>query len=118
MLDLVNDTLIIAKTENKNFKSHLEIVSTDTLLESVIVPIKSLAERKRIAFTIKAFPSYNGYIKADRLNIQKILLNLLTNAMKFTPENGTVSFDIDIVDLPQDKKLLQSDCKRQWYRNG
>lgn len=114
MLDLVNDTLIIAKTENKNFKSHLEIVSTDTLLESVIVPIKSLAERKRIAFTIKAFPSYNGYIKADRLNIQKILLNLLTNAMKFTPENGTVSFDIDIVDLPQDKSY----CKAIVSDNG
>lgn len=113
LLDLVNDTLLIAKTENKNFKSHLEIVSTDNLLESIVVPIRSAAEKKRIKFITKDFPSYNGYIKADRLNIQKILLNLLTNAVKFTPENGIVSFDIDIVDQ-QDKCY----CKATVSDNG
>ena len=97
LLDLVNDTLTISKIENKKFELHPSVESKTELIENVVTPIRTAAEEKGVLFTVDTTRSYPGYIRVDRLAWQKIFLNLLTNAVKFTPPGGAVEFVVEDV---------------------
>lgn len=94
LLELVNDTLVVAKTENKQFELHPTPTDCEELLNDIITPIRAAAEAKRVLFTFDAEKFCRGYALVDRLNFQKIFLNLLSNAVKFTPEGGKVDFTL------------------------
>ena len=99
LLDLVNDTLTVSKIENKKFELHPTVVKTGELIENVVTPIRTAAEAKGVRFSVDTSRAYDGYIRVDRLAWQKIFLNLLTNAVKFTPPEGRVEFTVE--DAPQ-----------------
>ena len=90
LLDLVEDTLQLSKLERGNFQLHWEPTDSHRFISEVITPIQLLAEEKGIHFSVDS----NGFeprrIMTDRLNTRKILLNLLSNSIKFTPPGGTI----------------------------
>jgi CheY-like chemotaxis protein len=92
LLDLVNDTLTISKTANGKMQLSLSPMTTDALTAQIIAEIQEMASAKGIAFTADQSACRPQTVMADPLNVQKILLNLLNNAVKYTPEGGTVSF--------------------------
>ena len=92
LLDLINDTLELSKLESGKMLIEPEVISLDALLSKVVVPIRSMAARKSIDFTVDTSGMPPGFVKVDSLNIQKILINLLSNAVKFTPAGGRVEF--------------------------
>ena len=107
MLDLVNDTLTISKAESGKLRENPEPVNTESLFESVLVPVSEIASAKHITFRIDRSGYRPRTILADSLNFQKIFLNLLNNAVKFTPEGGHVSFAVkDIPSGQGDPDLL------------
>ncbi len=91
LLDLINDTLTISKTRSKSFELHLEPIRSRELFDAIITPVKAVAARKNITFTVDYSDALDRVIMADRLNVEKVILNLLSNAIKFTPEGGHVS---------------------------
>jgi signal transduction histidine kinase/ABC-type amino acid transport substrate-binding protein len=101
LLSLVNDTLTISKLENKKFTLNPETVSSAEIVENLVIPIHSAAAAKNIDFVVDTSKAYSGYINVDKLNVQKIFLNLLTNAVKFTPEGGKVFLTVEDIVLPQ-----------------
>ena len=92
LLDLVNDTLTISKTANGKMQLSLSPVTTDALTAQIIAEIQEMASAKGIVFTADQSACRPRTVMADPLSVQKILLNLLNNAVKYTPEGGTVSF--------------------------
>jgi len=95
LLDLVNDTLTISKIENRKFELHPTVVDYAELVDNVVTPIRTAADAKGIRFLVDTGRAYSGYVRVDRLAWQKIFLNLLTNAVKFTPPEGTVEFRLE-----------------------
>jgi signal transduction histidine kinase/ABC-type amino acid transport substrate-binding protein len=99
LLALINDTLTMSKINSGKLELYLEPVSPETIFDSVVVPIRAAAEQKRLTFrTEKSGPTYEP-IMADKLNLEKILLNLLTNAVKYTPEGGNVTLSLKMEPL-------------------
>jgi signal transduction histidine kinase len=94
LLDLIDDTLTISKVSSGKLELHPEPVKPSDLFESVSVPIREYAEKKNITFTLDSSDALNRTVMADRLYLQKIMLNLLTNAVKFTQDGGHVLFRI------------------------
>ena len=90
LLDLINDTLELSKLESGKMLVEPEVISLDALFSKVVVPIRSMAAKKNIDFTVDTSGMPPGFVKVDSLNIQKILINLLSNAVKFTPAGGRV----------------------------
>lgn len=115
LLQLVNDTLFIAKTQSDKFGLHSEVISSKEIFEDVIVPIKAAADQKNIQFIVAVERAKNYLLKVDRLNIQKVFLNLLANAVKFTQPGGRVELDIDTHTFI-DKNHI--DCKVTVRDNG
>jgi len=90
LLELINDTLTLSKANSGKLELNPEPVHAKELFESIIIPIRQAAEKKKISFTADSSGVTDRIILVDRLNFQKILLNLLSNAVKFTPEGGHV----------------------------
>ena len=89
---LVNDTLIMSRLENGKYILHPEPCRTDALLGELLTPVRELAREKGIRLTDNTSTLRPRTVMADRLSLQKVFLNLLTNAVKFTPSGGTVCF--------------------------
>ncbi|MEJ2617189.1 MAG: ATP-binding protein, partial [Ignavibacteriaceae bacterium] len=76
-------------------KMKLEVVEQDiiALIKGIVLSFASLAERKRITFRFNTIEeSLNVYIDKDK--VEKILINLLSNAFKFTPEGELIELKV------------------------
>jgi len=93
LLELINDTLTISKISSGKIQLSLQPVSTQEMTQEIIIPIRAAAEQKRITFSVvNSVPP--KVVLADKLNVQKIFLNLLSNSVKYTPEGGRVVWEI------------------------
>ncbi|HME08571.1 MAG TPA: PAS domain S-box protein [Bryobacteraceae bacterium] len=88
LLELINDILDISKIESGRLELRREVFDMATALEETLSTIRPQAKAKSIE--LQTHMSIPGAIFADRLRIKQILFNLLSNALKFTPEGGRV----------------------------
>ena len=100
LLSLVNDTLTISKIENQKFAFNPEILLSSDIIECVVTPVRSAAAAKGVRFVLDTDRARVGFFRADKLHLQKIFLNLLTNAVKFTPAGGEVRLIIEQLEPP------------------
>jgi PAS domain S-box-containing protein len=93
LLELINDILDLSKIEAG--KLHLEVteVSISAVCNHSILFVRQMAQQKNISLRVQMADDI-GYIQADDRRLRQILLNLLTNAVKFTPEGGNVTLSV------------------------
>lgn len=93
LMDLINDLLDFSKIEADLF--HIENVEFDLAeqVEKVISVMNVKAQEKNLDFFVNYKPVLRHYYMGDPLRIHQILMNLLSNAMKFT-DKGSVKLDI------------------------
>ena len=91
LLALINDVLEMSRIESG--KMDLEPVEVD--LKKTLLEVKDMfstqMEQKKIDFNVDVSNIRNRYVYCDKNRFNRVLLNLLSNAYKFTPEGGTVS---------------------------
>jgi len=92
LLSLINDLLDLAKIESGKVELHLEPVLCQSVLHEVTLALRPLAEAKGLAFEVQV-PAADLVIQSDRRALSQILLNLTTNAIKFT-EQGRVCLEL------------------------
>ncbi|MBI5858311.1 MAG: tetratricopeptide repeat protein [Sphingobacteriales bacterium] len=94
LLHLVNQMLDLSKLESG--KLGLQVSKTDIsgLIKATVYSFNSMAEQKQVNYHTH-FPEHEIIGWIDRDKFQKIVTNLLSNAFKFTPENGSVSVDVE-----------------------
>ncbi|MBY0613176.1 MAG: PAS domain-containing protein [Beijerinckiaceae bacterium] len=88
LLELIDDVLEMARIDTGRVKLERSEFRLKTALEPVMAKIGHLAEEKSITFLRRGDETLR--LHADRKAVDKILSHLLQNAVKFTPENGTV----------------------------
>ncbi|MES2794853.1 MAG: two-component regulator propeller domain-containing protein [Bacteroidota bacterium] len=95
LLRLINQILDISKLEAGNMK--LEVSKNDLVefLSSIALSFKVLSEKNNITYNIDIKNTIR-YCFFDKDIVEKITYNLLSNAFKFTPENGQIDFKIEI----------------------
>ena len=92
LLDLINSVLDLSKIEAGKMDLYLETFSIATIADEVMSTVQPVAE-KNSNLLLKTCPVDIGSMHADLTKIRQSLLNLLSNACKFT-QNGTVSLSI------------------------
>jgi signal transduction histidine kinase/PAS domain-containing protein/ActR/RegA family two-component response regulator len=92
--DLINDTLELSRIESGKFRLDTEAVMPQDLIPAVTTALKPTAELKHIRFETDSEMDPSVPIWCDRLKIQKIALNLISNAIKYTPEGGSVKVGV------------------------
>ncbi|MBC8020831.1 MAG: HAMP domain-containing histidine kinase [Methyloceanibacter sp.] len=88
-LSLLNDLLDISKIEAGKFELNFTAVEVPEIVEDCAASLQPLAKRARILLRTSLAPDLPTVV-ADPRRLKQILLNLLTNAIKFTKEGGQV----------------------------
>ncbi len=91
LLNLINDILDISKIESGRMELRRESFDIAGVLEEILSSVRPQAAVKSIA--IETSLSLPATILADRLRVKQVLLNLLSNALKFTPRGGSVRIE-------------------------
>lgn len=89
LLALINDVLDLSKIEAGHMELHRERFDVADMLDAASTLVRERAMRHGIELTLEIDPGM-GEIEADERKIKQVVLNLLTNAVKFTPDGGSV----------------------------
>jgi PAS domain S-box-containing protein len=91
LLNLINEVLDISRVETGNLQLSLEPVCLADALEEALSLMRPLAADRGIELLSAEPLDQSYYVMADRQRFKQVLLNLLTNAVKYTPVDGEVT---------------------------
>ncbi|NCB92686.1 MAG: response regulator [Clostridia bacterium] len=94
LLNIINDVLDISAIESGKIKIASEEFNLKELLSSVTLMFYSQAKDKGIDFKVEIHDMTDEMVIGDQLRLNQILMNLLSNAMKFTPAEGSVILSV------------------------
>jgi PAS domain S-box-containing protein len=89
LLQLINDILDLSKVEAGKMEFNAEAVNLPLLVEEVREIVRTLGGKKRIEVRHEIDPALAA-VEADPRSLKQILYNYLSNALKFTPDKGSV----------------------------
>jgi CheY-like chemotaxis protein/HAMP domain-containing protein len=104
LLNLINDILDLSKIEAKLMTLNLEDVHISSLLRELKELFMPQAEEKSIQFDITIDADALSVFSTDKSKITQILRNFLSNAIKFTDNDGNISIEVTL-NTEDDKKL-------------
>jgi len=107
LLDLINDILDMSKIEADKLELSYCEMDFEKTLKDITSIINVRAANKQLHFIVNLDTSVPAYILSDELRLSQVITNLLTNAIKFTPEDGTVVLDITKVKESGDDIVIQ-----------
>ena len=90
LLSLINSVLDMSKIESGKVVFVEEVFRLDQMIEDIKRIVQPQAEKKDIQFTGEYETLQGVMVKSDPLRIRQVLLNIVGNAIKFTPEKGKV----------------------------
>ena len=90
LTQLVDNLLTLARLESPSFVLEKSTVNFAGLLEEVILQVSDLAEERGLALDLTLAPGLPR-LNADRARLKQVILNLVDNALKYTPAGGTVT---------------------------
>lgn len=98
LLGIVNDVLDLSKIE----AGKLELDPKEFKLSELMAELKSMFHaalfNKSIRYSLHIADAVPDVLFADNLRLQQLIMNLLSNALKFTPEGGSIDLNVDIND--------------------
>ena len=101
LLGLINDILDMSKIESGKLTLSRDLLSLREAMESIVNIVQPQVRAKRQNFDIFIQDIQAEYVCADGVRLNQVLLNLLSNALKFTPEEGTISVTMRQEDSPR-----------------
>ncbi len=106
MIDIVETLLNISRVEIGSINIDAKEVSVPQIVDSILLELSAGIDTKKL----NVVKDYNGYMvstKTDPKLLRIVIQNLISNAIKYTPENGTVK--ISLLELPGERRISVSD---------
>ncbi|RGY99482.1 response regulator [Clostridium sp. AM58-1XD] len=94
LLGLINEVLDMSRIESGRVALTEEEFSMGGMIHDIITIIQPSIEAKHHTFDVHAFDLEHEYIVGDLQHLQQVFLNILSNAVKYTPDYGRIQFDI------------------------
>lgn len=99
LLQLINNILDLSKIEAGRMELQTEVFSIMEILGEVIGSLRPLAYKRNIVINSKIVPA-SPMLNADKAKFRQIMINILSNSIKFNVEGGKVSVDWEITESP------------------
>ncbi len=108
LLGLINDVLDISKIESGKMTLNIEPMSLREVMESIVNIIQPQVKAKNQQFKAAAYEILSEDVCCDSVRLNQVLINLLGNAVKFTPEKGSVQVSVYQEALPEDISCVRT----------
>ncbi|NRT12755.1 PAS domain S-box protein [Flavobacterium sp. 14A] len=105
LMQIVNDVLDFSKIESGMFELDCESISLLQLNQQVVDLFKHQAHHKNIVLQLHVDDKIPAFVMADAVRLKQILVNLLSNALKFT-DVGSITLDITVLEDGKDNNCL------------
>ena len=92
LMTLINDVLDISRIESGKLEYKPVLVDLRDMTDTVLSIARGYMENRDLNFSVSREELKNPYVMADELRIREVLLNIISNAVKFTKDGGTISF--------------------------
>ena len=92
LMTLINDVLDISRIESGKLEYKPVPVDLRDVINTVLSIARGYMEKRDLNFIVSREDLKNPYVIADELRIREVLLNIISNAVKFTKDGGTISF--------------------------
>jgi len=96
LLGIINDILDISKIESGNFDINFSETNLYEMNQNIFDLFSNRAKEKNIEFLFNMDKNI-PFVLTDGIRVRQVLSNLITNAIKFTPENGKIFFDVSLL---------------------
>ncbi|SHM96645.1 response regulator [Mucilaginibacter sp. OK098] len=106
LLTLINDILDLSKIESGKLDMQNDNVKVADILHDMEMLFAEVARNKKINYTITTSKHLPKSIFTDKVRVEQVLKNLLSNAFKFTPESGSIAVNV----VPGDEEKTISFC--------
>ena len=110
LLSLISDVLDFSKIEAGKMEIIPVRYDLALLLVDLRVMISERAEQKDLTFELKANPAMPKFLYGDNMRLKQCILNLLTNAVKYTQKGG-ITFSVDFAYIKDDKTSIMLQVK-------
>ena len=107
LLSLINGILDMSRIESGRMALKNEEFSLQEVLEQINTMINGQCQEKGLSYDCRITGKVNSYYIGDDMKLKQILLNILSNAVKFTPAGGSVTFLVEPLGSFEDKATLR-----------
>jgi len=111
LIGVINNILDFSKIESGKIKMNQVVVNIHHLFESIYEIFLPVAQGKNIHYSLKIDPDIYTSLKTDEQHIRQILQNFINNALKFTPEYGSVSVYVQLISTENDTQRIKISVK-------
>ena len=94
LLSLINDILEMSRIESGKITLEPAPASWSELLQELQTIMQEQIESKKQSFTISIAPLTHDHVMIDKLRMEQVLVNLVSNASKYTPEHGSIRVEL------------------------
>lgn len=107
LLDLINDVLDLSKIENGSMELKIEPMDVGAQIEQIVMIIRPQITKKKQTLSVMRECTEFGCLLGDPVRFRQILMNLFSNAVKYTPEGGNIQFTIREMERTEQKRKFQ-----------
>ncbi len=107
LLGLINDVLDMSKIESGKMTLNMDRISLQEVMESIVSIVQPQVKAKNQSFDVLVYDIIQENVYCDSVRLNQVLLNFLSNAVKFTPENKAIRMSIYEEESPKGDNFVR-----------
>ena len=102
LLTTVNDIIAVAQIDEQSLQLNFQLMSLPYILQIVLHDLRTNLEERVLNFKMKPIPPELGSFYADSQRVYQVFEYVIGNAIKYTPDGGSITITIDLLEAPAD----------------
>ncbi len=111
LLSLINDILDMSRIESGRMTIRNEEFSVGNMLEQINTMIEAQCDDAKLEYICRINGHLDDYYTGDDMKLKQVVINILGNAVKFTPAPGTVTFTVEEISRDDKNAVLRFSMK-------